>query len=232
MQRGHSRQALPTLHCLTRRRATRPSCISEASSFPNLPLLKSVFFGLLIICSNLYLFTCQLHFDPVKPHILYASFRRQSAILSWDLRGDVENPLRVFDQALDAATSAHETATAEKSTMTNQRLRFDVDLTGRCLSIGDQVCLILAVKSWVPIVDFLAQSGRVSFFDVSEEAPPGINCPTYRYHAHNGALHSFISLTVLLARNCISRCYWLSWLSPSPSSIAVCLRVETFLLLV
>ncbi|KAF8994657.1 WD40-repeat-containing domain protein [Cyathus striatus] len=66
----------------------------------------------------------QLRFNPVQPHILYASFRRNGVIYGWDLRSNVEEPLSVLSC----------TATPK----TNQKMWFDVDLGGQCLAVGDQ----------------------------------------------------------------------------------------------
>jgi hypothetical protein len=75
--------------------------------------------------------------------MLYASFRKRSTICCWDLRGDVDAPLRVFDRALDAANHSQEgddgTSGKHTAEMTNQKLRFDVDPGGHWLAVGDQV---------------------------------------------------------------------------------------------
>ena len=89
----------------------------------------------------------QLHFNPTKPHIMYASFRRQDAIYSWDLRGEVSTPLQVFRRkGLESVARERETGDGEQcgSTeavreMTNQKMRFDVDFGGKWLSAGNQV---------------------------------------------------------------------------------------------
>jgi hypothetical protein len=73
----------------------------------------------------------QLAFDPVRPHILYAAFRRHEGVYAWDLRGDVGVPVKVFRRAPQAGERMVK--------LTNQRMRFDVDLGGRWLSMGDMV---------------------------------------------------------------------------------------------
>ncbi|THU82652.1 WD40 repeat-like protein [Dendrothele bispora CBS 962.96] len=42
----------------------------------------------------------QIRFNPIQPHILYASFRRRRKIYSWDLRATGSEPLGIFDPAL------------------------------------------------------------------------------------------------------------------------------------
>ncbi|KAI0034852.1 WD40-repeat-containing domain protein [Vararia minispora EC-137] len=66
----------------------------------------------------------QLAFNPMKPYILYSSFRRHGAIYSWDLRSDTSVPFQVFGLEGDKWNS------------TNQKLRFDVDIAGRWLAVG------------------------------------------------------------------------------------------------
>ncbi|KAG1813476.1 WD40-repeat-containing domain protein [Suillus variegatus] len=68
-----------------------------------------------------------LKFNPIKPHILYAAFRRHDAIYAWDLRSDTSVPVQVF-----------KTAPGPRKTRTNQKIEFDIDYAGRWLSVGDQ----------------------------------------------------------------------------------------------
>ncbi|THH08940.1 hypothetical protein EW146_g8830 [Bondarzewia mesenterica] len=109
----------------------------------------------------------QLAFNPMKPHILYASFRRHDALYSWDLRGDTTVPLQIFNRNA-----------SETRAMTNQRLRFDIDLGGNWLSVGDQI-------------------GDIYFFDLNEESSvepehtePTEKASTLKYHAHADAVGS------------------------------------------
>ncbi|GBE86827.1 hypothetical protein SCP_1000690 [Sparassis crispa] len=84
----------------------------------------------------------QLMFNPTQPYLLYGSFRRNDVIYNWDLRGDVSNPVQTF--------GGHGSPFPNMSNRrkTNQRMRFDVDISGRVLGIGDQ-------------------DGHVSLFDVT-----------------------------------------------------------------
>ncbi|KIP12211.1 hypothetical protein PHLGIDRAFT_371864 [Phlebiopsis gigantea 11061_1 CR5-6] len=66
----------------------------------------------------------QLQFNPYRPYLLYASFRRHSTIYSWDIRGDTTKTVQTFAREFE-------------SNGTNQRLRFDVDITGSWLGAGD-----------------------------------------------------------------------------------------------
>jgi WD40 repeat protein len=69
----------------------------------------------------------QLKFNPTRPHILYAAFRRHDAIYAWDLRSDTSVPVKVFRTIPDS-----------RKTLTNQKIEFDIDCAGRWLSVGDQ----------------------------------------------------------------------------------------------
>lgn len=71
----------------------------------------------------------------MKPHMLYASFRRCGSVYAWDLRGagaDGEPLCKYRFVDSDSGGGA-------KREMTNQRLRFDVDIGGRWLGVGNQV---------------------------------------------------------------------------------------------
>ncbi|KAG2038334.1 hypothetical protein BDR03DRAFT_955167 [Suillus americanus] len=108
----------------------------------------------------------QLNFNPTKPHILYAAFRRHDAIYAWDLRSDTSVPVKVFRTSPDS-----------RKTLTNQKIEFDIDYAGRWLSVGDQ-------------------NGRVSMFDLGDSdesdsqqstviSPQNI-APKMAFDAHGG----------------------------------------------
>lgn len=71
-----------------------------------------------------HLTTLQVKFNPLQPHLLYASQRRSDDILCWDVR----EPFEVLRRFKRSASS------------TNQKLMFDIDPTGRWLASGDDVC--------------------------------------------------------------------------------------------
>ena len=73
-------------------------------------------------------------FNPARPYLLYASFRRHDYIYTWDLRGDVSIPLQRF-----LRNAKDDSVGRVEAVETNQRLRFDVDIGGNWLGIGDQV---------------------------------------------------------------------------------------------
>ncbi|KAJ7158129.1 WD40-repeat-containing domain protein [Mycena filopes] len=77
----------------------------------------------------------QLHFNPTRPHILYASFRRQRTIYSWDLRADLSAPVAVYSPTRSPSPPV-------PPGETNQKRRFDVDSAGRFLGVGDQEGMI------------------------------------------------------------------------------------------
>ncbi|KAI0308581.1 hypothetical protein OF83DRAFT_1180633 [Amylostereum chailletii] len=107
----------------------------------------------------------QLAFNPVKPHVLYSSFRRHDVIYAWDLRGDTSVPVHLL-QRRDGGRME-----------TNQKIKFDVDIGGKWLGVGDE-------------------SGNVHMFDVdeptSEEEAQGtpVIRPTLSYRAHDDAVGS------------------------------------------
>jgi hypothetical protein len=76
---------------------------------------------------NWVTFLVQLAFNPVKPHLLYASFRRRDKICGWDLRGNTVAPLQTF-RCGDGTRPD-----------TNQKMHFDIDLGGKLMGVGDQV---------------------------------------------------------------------------------------------
>jgi len=75
----------------------------------------------------------QLQFNPMKPHLLYAAYRGcgTGMVYSWDIRSDVDAPLEIFQVS--------SVFNAKSDVRTNQKMRFDVDIGGRFLSVGDQV---------------------------------------------------------------------------------------------
>uniref|UniRef100_A0A0W0G1G3 Telomerase Cajal body protein 1 n=1 Tax=Moniliophthora roreri TaxID=221103 RepID=A0A0W0G1G3_MONRR len=68
----------------------------------------------------------QLQFNPMQPHLLYASYRRRDEIYCWDLRGSVDTPSTTYSPPSGYQES------------TNQKRRFDVDIGGRWLAVGSQ----------------------------------------------------------------------------------------------
>lgn len=103
----------------------------------------------------------QLQFNPAKPNILYAAYRGRGvgSIYSWDVRSDVHVPLEIF-----------RIPTTGDLLRTNQKIRFDIDPTGRFLSIGDQVNQFSIRLSFLCINEVL-QSGFVSLFKLDTGLP-------------------------------------------------------------
>jgi len=108
----------------------------------------------------------QLKFNPTKPHVLYAAFRRHGAIYAWDLRSDTSAPVKVFKTSPDS-----------RKVLTNQKIEFDIDYAGRWLSVGDQ-------------------NGRISMFDLGEsdelvlDSEPSLQIisPKLNFDAHGDAV--------------------------------------------
>jgi len=114
----------------------------------------------------------QLAFNPVKPHILYASFRRRDEIYAWDLRGDTVTPLQTFRRGGQIFE-------------TNQKMKFDIDLGGNLLGVGDQNGNINVFE---PVGD-LIDSGTTHQAS-AEVALPAVAIPALEYHAHDDAVGS------------------------------------------
>jgi len=139
----------------------------------------------------------QLMFNPSRPYLLYASFRRHPRLYCWDLRGDVSIPIQTFDSQLASQrTISHTTENITNSgvahqpnstdsytlsspqTQTNQKLRFDIDIGGNWLGIGDSL-------------------GSISLFDLAsgEVNPPStivtrIDGPELTFPAHDDVIGS------------------------------------------
>ncbi|KAK7684384.1 hypothetical protein QCA50_012331 [Cerrena zonata] len=112
----------------------------------------------------------QVIFNPFRPYLLYASFRRHDIIYCWDLRGDVSTAVQTFDR--------NTRARRPDITETNQKIRFDIDLGGRYLAVGDQC-------------------GDISMFNLTSTGddtvlpyrPEGTK-PLLQYHAHDDTVGS------------------------------------------
>ncbi|KAJ7929633.1 WD40-repeat-containing domain protein [Mycena leptocephala] len=109
-----------------------------------------------------------LHFNPMRPHILYATFRRRRAVYGWDLRADVGAPVVVYSPT----DSVSDPLVGD----TNQKRRFDVDITGRLLGVGNQ-------------------EGNISIFDLPGEAGEAVSVldtptvkPCLTWSAHQDAI--------------------------------------------
>ncbi|KAI0350547.1 hypothetical protein OH77DRAFT_1430888 [Trametes cingulata] len=102
----------------------------------------------------------QLMFNPARPYLLYASFRRMDSIFCWDLRADVGEPVEIFSRAAVPISGKGRRAA------TNQRLRFDIDYGGRWLSVGDQ-------DGGISVFDLAAQPDPAA----GENAPPPSSTP-------------------------------------------------------
>lgn len=102
---------------------------SEATGEDPIAFLDGIKSAITQVHTNAYvvlfhLTTLQVKFNPLQPHLLYASQRRSDDILCWDVR----EPFEVLRRFKRSASS------------TNQKLMFDIDPTGRWLASGDDVC--------------------------------------------------------------------------------------------
>ncbi|EEB98764.1 hypothetical protein MPER_01674 [Moniliophthora perniciosa FA553] len=75
----------------------------------------------------------QLQFNPMQPHLLYASYRRRDGIYCSGLGGSIDMPPTTY--------SSH---TGDQES-TNQTRRFDIDLGGRRIAVGSQTGMFLLV---------------------------------------------------------------------------------------
>jgi hypothetical protein len=125
----------------------------------------------------------------MKPHILYAAYRASGtgSIYSWDIRSNVDLPIEVF-QAPESGIGK-----------TNQRLRFDVDLGGRMLGVGDQVCRHVTKRTEILFTHVPSeQTGNVSIFSIDDasanqpymddgQVDPIIRSPALNFKANDGS---------------------------------------------
>ena len=88
---------------------------------------------------------------------MYAAYRRCDTILAWDLRADVNTPFARY--------------TIPHKPTTNQKMTFDVDITGQRLAVGDQ-------------------GNFISVFDLTSPPPLAGDSeaihPTLVFNAHKG----------------------------------------------
>ncbi|KAJ3758114.1 WD40-repeat-containing domain protein [Lentinula raphanica] len=124
----------------------------------------------------------QLQFNPSQPHLLYASFRRDTRIFCWDIRHNTDRPLKIYTSGLLPLNSSYAPSFKES---TNQKHRFDINVGGNYLSVGRQNGNVVIYKldsqtssldtsfeptTILPSLDFLAHSdsiGSVAFHPTS-----------------------------------------------------------------
>ncbi|CAA7262292.1 unnamed protein product [Cyclocybe aegerita] len=118
-----------------------------------------------------------LQFNPTKPHLLYAAYRGSGtgSIYSWDVRSNVDAPLEILQTP--ASTNAN--------SKSNQKFRFDVDIAGRMLGVGDQL-------GNVSIFDLESTNSEVdsNMRDIGMDDAPLVRQPTLVYKAHDDAVGS------------------------------------------
>ncbi|TBU41881.1 hypothetical protein BD309DRAFT_867438 [Dichomitus squalens] len=125
----------------------------------------------------------QLMFNPGRPYLLYASFRRMDEIYCWDLRGDMSRPIEVFSTQATQLISGR-----TPRSLTNQRLRFDIDYAGKWLAVGDTEGTIF-VFDLAPRSDTVV-SANSEGGPTPSTLPVPRTLPTMRYHAHDDAIGS------------------------------------------
>lgn len=121
----------------------------------------------------------QLHFHPGQPHIIFAASRRSGYIQKWDLR----NPSVPLEHAMFRG--------AHKTSGTNQRMNFDVDLGGQFLAAGNEVSSSsVTLRQYDPLMvrSWATQSGSVSLFNASPASETTDACLAFQ--AHDGAFQS------------------------------------------
>ncbi|KAF4622533.1 hypothetical protein D9613_009184 [Agrocybe pediades] len=119
----------------------------------------------------------QLQYNPLRPHILYASYRGSASdcIYSWDVRSNVDEPLEIFKKS----------STIGSEPRSNQKIRFDVDITGRYLSVGDHM-------GFISVFELESGEGGISSNAVPETDAPGPKMHTAKLHfkAHSDSVGS------------------------------------------
>ncbi|KAF8428031.1 hypothetical protein L210DRAFT_3564404 [Boletus edulis BED1] len=135
----------------------------------------------------------QLMFNPTRPHVLYAAFRRSERLWSWDLRGDASMPLCCFSRGAVSDGS-------DRDNLTNQRRQFDVEGSGRWLASGTQL-------GKIAIYDLETESGEPDQGEVGGETRHAR--PALLYGAHGDAVGAvvFHPLEPLLLSVSGSRCF-------------------------
>ena len=141
-------------------------------------------------------------FNPTRPYLLYASFRRLEPIYCWDLRGDVTRPVEV----LTTLSPMGPISGKVRKTSTNQRLRFDIDYSGKWLAVGDEVRLLSLVTELhtrgtdmastrahvreqdggISVFDLAAQTGTIAGENVPNTDSTQRNMPIMQYDGHHG----------------------------------------------
>ena len=164
---------------------TNPSCISV--EVLEQALLR---FNPVLLTSNPADALLKLQFNPMKPHILYAAYRASGtgSIYSWDIRSNVDVPIEIFHSP------------GSRMRKTNQKLRFDVDLGGRMLGVGDQVSshVVKELFTHDDVCSF-EQVGNISIFSIGDtgavnqpymddgQPDPIIRSPALHFKANNGS---------------------------------------------
>ncbi|KAF8526025.1 WD40 repeat-like protein [Hysterangium stoloniferum] len=89
----------------------------------------------------------QVKFNPMAPHLVYASSRQSNHISCWDIRGDTTSPIKKY----------------VRSGLTNQRISFDIDVCGGLLVTGDKdgfiSCYDLNEDRQDPVLKFKGHNG-------------------------------------------------------------------------
>ncbi|EIW56334.1 uncharacterized protein TRAVEDRAFT_170197 [Trametes versicolor FP-101664 SS1] len=119
----------------------------------------------------------QLMFNPARPYLMYASFRRMDTIFCWDLRADVGRPLAKY------TTAPRPISGKERRAATNQRLRFDIDYGGRWLSVGDE-------DGGISVFDLAAQPDPASGENAPQPSSTPRTTPIMQFDAHRDAVGS------------------------------------------
>ncbi|KAF9475604.1 hypothetical protein BDN70DRAFT_935760 [Pholiota conissans] len=125
----------------------------------------------------------QLRFNPTKPHILYAGYRGHSSgmIYSWDIRSNVDTPLEIF----------YKSPADKGPTRSNQRMYFDIDITGRLLSTGDQARVSNGSVSVFELDDYDASIALSAEVEPSDDnLYPKTISPALQFKAHEDAVGS------------------------------------------
>ncbi|KAI0743065.1 WD40-repeat-containing domain protein [Daedaleopsis nitida] len=119
----------------------------------------------------------QLLFNPARPYLLYASFRRMEPIYCWDLRGDLGRPSAIY------TTATPRIGGKARATATNQRLRFDIDYSGTWLAVGDE-------DGGISVFDLAAHAETLPGENTPQSESTQFNAPILQFEGHRDAVGS------------------------------------------
>ncbi|KAJ4474393.1 WD40-repeat-containing domain protein [Lentinula aciculospora] len=136
----------------------------------------------------------QLQFNPIQPYMLYASFRRDTRIFCWDIRYNSDQPFKIYAPSPVSLLGGVQAYSSSFKESTNQKHRFDIDISGKYLSVGRQNGDVLLYE-----LDNSQPSDSLEFR--GEENEPVIVHPTVVFPAHEGEGREHVLFCYILLSN-------------------------------